>query len=32
MKMQMLTIYHKKNGKIWVSMKDVKCGMGVTNI
>ena len=29
--MQMFTINHKK-GKIWVSMKDVKTGMGVTNI
>ena len=30
--MQMFTIYHKKNGHIWVSMKDVKFGMGVKNI
>ena len=27
--MQMFTIYHFK---IWVSMKDVKIGMGVTNM
>ena len=29
--MQMFTINHKK-GKIWVSMKDVKIDMGVTNM
>ena len=32
MKMQMFTIYHKKNCNIWVSVKDVNIGVGVTNM
>ena len=32
MKIQMLKIYQKKNGHIWVKMKDVQNGLGVTNM
>ena len=28
----MFTIYHKKNCNIWVSVKDVNIGMGLTNM
>ena len=32
MKMQVLKLYQKKNGHIWVKMTDVQNGLGVTNM